>query len=249
MTRIRKSDRRPRWIAVVALAAVLIGGLAFHVQSSDDLRAWLTETARAPRFHLAVVEFIGLKTLIPAMLLQRAGLNVRIPLIDLDLDVLIENLSSHRRVASCIAARIPPDRLVVEIEERVPIARLAGRHEGVSVDGARFELVADEGDDLTSVRGDVKWALPLLRAARELGITVATVDVRSPTDLRIRPFGQDIRVRIGPDPEASLRAWLRIRSSGLLERYKAREVDLRFPGSVSLRKFRNIKQGGEDGSS
>ena len=249
MSHSRKSARRPRWIALVSLGAVLIGGLVFHVRSSDAARAWLAEKARAPRFHLAVVEFIGLKTLAPAQLLGRAGLHASIPLIDLDLDALIEKLSSHSRVASCIAARIPPDRLVVEIEERVPIARLAGRREGISVDGARFELVANEGDSLTSVRGEVKWALPLLRAAQELGIAVAAVEVRSPTDLRLRLAERDLRIRVGPDPDASLQAWLRIRSSGVIERYQAREVDLRFPGSVSLRKFQNTKQGGKDGSS
>ena len=249
MSHSRKSARRSRWIASVSLGAVLVGGLVFHIRSSDAARAWLAEKARAPRFQLAVVEFIGLKTLAPAQLLGRAGLHASIPLIDLDLDALIEKLSSHGRVASCIAARIPPDRLVVEIEEHVPIARVAGRSEGISVDGARFELVANESDSLTSVRGEVKWALPLLRAAQELGIAVASVEVRSPTDLRIRLAERDLRIRVGPDPDASLRAWLRIRSSGVIERYQAREVDLRFPGSVSLRKYQNIKQRGADGSS
>ncbi len=249
MSHSRKSARRPRWIALVSLGAVLIGGLVFHVRSSDAARAWLAEKARTPRFQLAVVEFIGLKTLAPAQLLGRAGLHASIPLIDLDLDVLIEKLSSHSRVASCVAARIPPDRLVVEIEEHVPIARLAGRREGISLDGARFKLVKNEGDALASVRGEVKWALPLLRAAQELGIEVSAVEVRSPTDLRIQLAGQDLRIRVGPDPDESLRAWLRIRSSGVIERYQAREVDLRFPGSVSLMKFQNTKQGGKDGSS
>ena len=249
MSHSRKSARRSRWIASVSLGAVLVGGLVFHIRSSDAARAWLAEKARAPRFQLTVVEFIGLKTLAPAQLLGRAGLHASIPLIDLDLNALIEKLSSHGRVASCVAARIPPDRLVVEIEEHVPIARVAGRSEGISVDGARFELVANESDSLASVRGEVKWALPLLRAAQELGIAVAAVEVRSPTDLRIRLAERDLRIRVGPDPDASLRAWLRIRSSGVIERYQAREVDLRFPGSVSLRKYQNIKQRGADGSS
>ncbi len=249
MSHSRKSARRSRWIASVSLGAVLVGGLVFHIRSSDAARAWLAEKARAPRFQLTVVEFIGLKTLAPSQLLGRAGLHASIPLIDLDLNALIEKLSSHGRVASCVAARIPPDRLVVEIEEHVPIARVAGRSEGISLDGARFELVANESDSLTSVRGEVKWALPLLRAAQELGIAVAAVEVRSPTDLRIRLAERDLRIRVGPDPDASLRAWLRIRSSGVIERYQAREVDLRFPGSVSLRKYQNIKQRGADGSS
>ena len=75
-----------------------------QARSGDAARTWLSEKLRAPRFRLEAVEFLGLEKLAPMKLLKRAGLGSRVPLIDLDLDVLIGKLSSHPRVASCVAS-------------------------------------------------------------------------------------------------------------------------------------------------
>jgi len=252
MTRKQKSRRHRRsrsWIVLAALCALGLGGVALHARSTHAARNWLSEKVRAPRFTLEVVEFIGLERLDPEVLLRLARLTSSLPLIDLDLDILIERMSSHPRVASCVAARIPPDRLVVEIEERVPVARRAERREGLALDGVAFPLMGDEGATLPELRGEVKWALPLLRAAQELGVELAEIEIRSQSDLLVRPVERALRLRIGPDAEASLRTWLRIRDTDLLGRYAAREVDLRFRGSVVLRELRKTTRGREDGSS
>jgi hypothetical protein len=254
LTRKRKPTRRPRraWIAITALGVLGVCGFALHARSGHPAQTWLSEKLRAPRFRLQAVEFLGLEKLAPMKLLERAGLGSRVPLIDLDPDVLIGKLSSHPRVASCVAARIPPRRLVVEIEERVPVARIAGTQDGVDIEGARFPLAASEAAALTSVRGDVRWALPLLRTAQELEVKLVAVDVRARDDLRFRPADREVEVRVGLDPAMSLRGWLRIRDSGLLQSHAARRVDLRFQGSALLRDFRKTKKskgGGQDGSS
>ena len=44
--------------------------------------------------------------------------------IDVDADRACRKLSGNSRVARCSAVRLPPDALLVEIEERRPVARL-----------------------------------------------------------------------------------------------------------------------------
>ena len=228
---------------------MLGAGVALYLHSSDAVRTWLSVELREPRYWLETVEFLGLAKLSPQSLVEQAGLSTAVPLIDLDPDALAAKFASHPRVASCIAARIPPDRLVIEIDERVPVAQLAGKAQGIDLEGVTFPLLSGEGAGLTTVRGKVEWALPLLRAAREHGVELAVVQARAANDLRFRPVGHQLQVRVASDPDTSLRGWLQIRESGLLRSYAAREVDLRFRGNALLRDFGTTKQGGEDDSS
>lgn len=236
-------------MTVASVGALLGAGISLYLHSGDAARAWLSAELREPRYRLETVEFLGLAKLNPQSLVEQAGLSTAVPLIDLDSDALATKFASHPRVASCIAARIPPDRLVIEIDERVPVAQLAGKAQGVDLEGVTFPLLSGEGADLTTVRGKVEWALPLLRAAHEHGVGLALVQARAANDLRFRPLGHQLQVRVGSDPDTSLRGWLQIRESGLLHSYAAREVDLRFRGNAVLRDFGTTKQGGEDGSS
>ena len=251
MRRRRKRSARSKrvWMTSVGIGAVLGAGVALYLHSGDAARAWLSAELREPRYWLETVEFLGLAKLSPQSLIEHAGLSTAVPLIDLDPDVLATKLASHPRVVSCIAARIPPDRLVIEIDERVPVAQLAGKAQGIDLEGTLFPLVDNEGAELPTVHGKVEWALPLLRAAKERGVKLAVVQARAANDLRFRPVGHQVQVRVASDPDTSLRGWLQIRESGLLRSYAAREVDLRFRGNALLRDFGTTKQGGEDGSS
>ena len=89
----------------------------------------------------------------------------------------------------------------------------------------------------------------IARLRQETKAKLAEIEIRSQSDLLVRPVERALRLRIGPDAEASLRTWLRIRDTDLLGRYAAREVDLRFRGSVVLRELRKTTRGREDGSS
>ncbi len=244
----KQPRRRPRfaWLGVPVAGMILGGGLALAANGGESSR-WLAAQLRAPRFALRAVEFLGLETINVRDLFERSGINGSLPLIDLDLDAIEERVCTHPRLVSCVAARIPPNRLVIEVEERVPVARLSdGR--GVDLEGARFPLAQGEGVKLTVLEGPVDWALPFLAAARAAGVELAEVEARAATDIRFRPKGQAMRVLVGPEPAASLRDWLRLRDTSLLRGYAAREVDLRFRGSAVLRDFRKSQRGEEDGS-
>jgi hypothetical protein len=241
MTRLRFG-----WLSLLAAtAAGTVAGLAYaagHAQLMGGLRDELRAALREPRFWLRRVDFIGLDSLRAAELWSLAGVEHGTPLIDLDTTRLSGAVAAHPRVASCRAVRLPPDRLVVEVEERVPIARDAQRGEGIDASGERFPLLPGEGEALPRLEGMTVLALPLLLAARAHGVALEAVDAR-PGDLRIRPAGSSALVRLGNDAERSLHTWQRVRASGLVEAYGAAEVDLRFPGDAVLRGIRR-KGGG-----
>ena len=108
-------------------------------------------------------------------------------------------------------------------------------------------VVAGERAGLARVRGAVRDALPLLEAAAELGIEIEAVDVNGPGDLVVRPSAEAIALRVGSDPRGALLDWLELSASGLIDRFGAREVDLRFGGSAVLRHMQPEPGGGEDG--
>jgi hypothetical protein len=247
MKRKKRRFRRQRWMLVPALGALIVGGFALNTSSGDSSPGWFAKKLRGPRFHLKVVEFLGLEKLEAAALHDRMGLTQSLPLIDLDVDEVAAKVCAHPRIANCIAARIPPDRLVFEIEERMPVARLAGRDAGMDLEGAVFPLVAGEAKTLTELRGNPQWALPLLRAAQAHEMRFSMVEARSAEDVRFQPMGQSVQVRVGAEPDLSLADWLQLSGSDLVRGYAAREVDLRFQGSAVLSDFRKTAGGVKDG--
>ncbi|MFQ5515713.1 MAG: cell division protein FtsQ/DivIB [Myxococcota bacterium] len=234
---------RVLWLGLGALA---LGGLALGASRGPEAAAWTLAQLRAPRFQLRTLEFLGLHSLAAEELAVRSGLIGGVPLIDIAVRSVRERVCTHPRIAACSVARIPPDLLVFEIEERVPVARLAERELGVALDGGVFPLQEKEAAGLTVLRGPVEPALPLLEVARRLGVELGTLLVRDASDLRFQPRGRDIEVRVGTEPERSLTAWLRLADSERLRASAAHEVDLRFRGHAVLRDFSKTKTGGDE---
>jgi hypothetical protein len=87
------------------------------------------------------------------------------------------------------------------------------------------------------VSGEPDRALPVLEAARALGVNVASVETLRDDAVRVRPLGRTALLVVGRDPRASLADWRRLADSGLVEETGAREVDLRFRGNPVLRDF------------
>ena len=242
-------QRRRRWpwlLAAAGLVATTVGaGLTYTASAANVELPELRERLRG--FKLRRVEFVGLERLDAEALWSGAKLARGTALIDVDGKHLAARLAEHPRVESCTVLRLPPDRLLIGVRERVPAAVDAKTGDGIDARGASFPLVAGEADALPRIDGSLHTALPLLRAARELGVRIRFIRAHDPRDLRFRSR-DGVDVRIGRDARDSLVSWIRLQESGLIELYGAREVDLRFAGSAVLRDLRETK-GVEDGAS
>ena len=168
-----------------------------------------------------------------------------IPLIDIDPDAQCERLRKLPRVAECRAARIPPNRLIVALSEREPIAVVDASGLGIDASGARFALAQGESAGLPRVRGETGPALEFVIAAQRAGLALASIESDRRGDLVFELRGRALRVRVRSDPAAALAAWERLLTSGMLDSYTPREVDLRFQGTAVLRNLGDNK--GDEG--
>jgi hypothetical protein len=126
----------------------------------------------------------------------------------------------------------------------VPVALEMSTGLGIAENGAVFPLRAGEAVRLPQVSGEARRALPILRAARALGVTLATVDAPRGRNVRVRALGRPTVLVVGRDEGASLADWQQLADSGLVESSGAREVDLRFRGSPVLRGIPKSTGGG-----
>lgn len=230
-------------VLFACVAGFAAGGLAVEA-GPGDLRP---DALRGPNFRLRKVEFTGLERLAPADLAGRIGARPGLALLDLDPEDFCERLTAHPRIEECAALRLPPDRLWVDVEERVPVARLGSSAKGVDADGVRLPLAADEASRLPRIDGSPEWALPLLEVAEASGLEVESVDARGPSDLRVRVRGVPALLRMGRDLERALRNWTELQSLASHEARAAGEIDLRFEGGAVLRKLE--KEGEQNGAS
>ncbi len=246
----RRPMRVPAWLVAALLVVAGVGGglvasrgLAFPRVAVPSLDAWL----RSERFSVHHVDWVGLRALRGEDLVGALGLRPGVPLVDVDADALAARLAPHPRIARARALRIPPDRLLIAVEERLPLGVLEGTGEGFDAEGKRFALAPGEAEGLPRVSGDPAAAADLLRAARERGLELGPVRAER-GDVRFRPAGRDLEVRIGADADAGLDAWLRVAASGLERRHGAALVDLRFRNSAVLRARANgdSNRGGRD---
>ena len=167
-------------------------------------------------------------------------------LLDVDPEVVVQILAKHPRIERARAARLLPDRLVIVVSERVPVALEMKSGLGIAENGAVFPLAKGEAARLPQVSGEAKRALPILLAARALGLSLATVDAPRAKNVRVRALGRPTVLVVGRDERASLHDWQQLAESGLIESTGAREVDLRFRGSPVLRGIPK-STGGEHG--
>jgi hypothetical protein len=241
------------------LAALALERLAPATEQSLAWGAWwrdirvelpdVSARLREPRFHLKRVEFLGLQVLDAGDLKRRLGIAPGVPLIDIDPDAQCERLRKHPRVAECRAARIPPDRLIMALSEREPIAVVDASGLGIDATGARFALAQGESAGLPRVRGKPGPALEFVLAAQDAGLALASIESDRRGDLIFELRGRALRVRVRSDPAAALAAWERLLASGLLDSHSPREVDLRFQGTAVLRNLRDNKGGKRDDAS
>ena len=244
----RKLDDRalPRPVlAALAFVAVLFAGLWAQHHGYLSARG-LSDALHTERFRLNHIDFVGIGALDPDALWRSVGIPGGTPLIDIDPARVVQALARHPRIARVRAARLPPDRLVIAIVERVPIALEMKSGLGLAESGERFALEAGEAERLPQVSGEARRALPVIAAARALGVNIATVDAPRAKDVRVRALGRPTVLVMGRDADASLGDWRQLAETGLVESTGAREVDLRFRGNPVLRGFPK-STGGDNG--
>jgi hypothetical protein len=230
---------------LLALVAFVFVGLWAQHHGYFELRA-LREGLRGERFLLRHVDFVGLAALEPDQLWRSLAIEPRTPLVDVDPEVVVQILAKHPRIARARAARLAPDRLLIVVSERVPVALEMKSGLGIAENGAVFPLAKGEAARLPQVSGEAKRALPILLAARALGMSLATVDAPRAKNVRVRALGRPTVLVVGRDERASLHDWQQLAESGLIESTGARVVDLRFRGSPVLRGIPK-STGGEHG--
>ena len=220
------APRASAWITGLSAAAEL-----------PDLDAWL----RRESFQMERVLFRGLEVLEGENLAELAGLRPGQPLIDVDPDLVRTRIEAHPRVASAQVLRLPPDRLIIRVQERLPVAALAGHEEGLDSAGRRFPLTPGEAQTLVVLEGDadpeelVAHAVPILAAADRTKIELSSVRIAAPDDIVLETRGAALRIRVGEEGPQALGRFAELRASEVLARVPAREADLRFSGQVVLR--------------
>ena len=229
----------------LALLALLFAGAWVQRHgyvNGEALRAGL----RGPSFALRHVDFVGVRTLDEAELCRQAGVSAGEPLVDLDPQRAADALAAHPRIAKVRAMRLPPDRLVISLVERVPVALEAQSGLALDASGERFPPLSDEVARLPLLSGDPRAALPVITAAREAGLNLASIDARRRGEVRVRTLGRAVELVVGRDPVASFADWRALSDGELVESQGAQEVDLRFRSNPVLRDFKRT-MGGEDG--
>ncbi len=244
--RRRRSGSIVRGLLLMAGAAIGSASvLSLALAADRTVAPMFAEALRAPRFQIRAVHWLGLRSLTANVLMPHLKITPNTPLLDIDVKRLCERVSKHPRVQACHALRVPPNRMVIRVRERDPVGRIAGTSDVFDVAGTRFPMLGAADRTLPAVRGDVGGAVPLLLALRAREIEIEALEVRNRDDLRFRFRGSEVLVRTGSDAERALEDWAQLRSAGALERFRPKEVDLRFKGSAVLRGARKKTEGGE----
>lgn len=191
--RFDRPHRRPSTLAQVAgpfgralLTVGLPAGLAFWVMTS-------------PRFQLRQVEVAGGSRVPAAWVVAAVGSLRGRPLLLVSLDEVERQLARHPWVAGAAIRKDLPDRLQVEIRERVPVAVLASDESSfwVDRDGRRIEeCPAGAAPDLLRITGAVEdtaavaAALDVARRMRESAApwaaSLTEAEILGPDDFRFR---------------------------------------------------------------
>ena len=243
-----RPERRTLKLAVITgcgLASALTGSTF-----GDDLLALL-----APEHsRVATLAVAGNVHTEPAVLASATGLAAGAALADIDPDDLSRMLEALPWVREARAATLTPNRVMIAIEERVPVAvaKLAdgSRHlvdaSGVAFAPAPPETRGPERGGLASLPAAPEahaglaagvalleqWSAAKLPAALVVVIASSTPDELPAVQLADRP----LRVVIGRgDATAKLARLARILALNEPALASAREIDLRFPGEGVLR--------------
>ena len=139
----------------VIRSIILIGAIGCLGASINYLYHYLTSS---PYFNLTQIEIEGNKYLDKEAVQKFLGLNASVNIFSLDVKGLNQRLVLHPWVRDGVIKRVLPDKILVSIVERDPVAL---------VDlGPKF-LVAQDGQILTPLKGTGGLQLPLITGVGE----------------------------------------------------------------------------------
>jgi cell division septal protein FtsQ len=230
---------------VLALLALVFAGFWAKHHGYLETPA-LHGFTRGELFRLHHVDFVGVRALDRDALWKLTGVAASTPLVDIDPERAALAVGKHPRVSRARCLRIPPDRLVISIVERTPVALEAASGLALDANGVRFPPLPGEAERLPQLSGEPRFALPVLAAARELGLNLASVDATRAPEIHVRTLGRNVRLVVGRDAHASFVDWRALSDADVVENVGAQEVDLRFKSNPVLRDLRQ-PAGGDHG--
>jgi hypothetical protein len=244
----RPTRGRVRRLRGLLLGASLAGGALSGALGGGALLA-RAFPERAAQVRLAVA---GNRHASGLELAAAAGVGPRVRLGGLDLAAVRAGVEAHPWVRRARVAALPPDQLVVAVEEReaVALAAVGGALWLVDRDGAAFVhapertalplLAGAAARDDARLADGVAWleALARHRLPAPLELALADADpARAPAfSLPEASAAPGARVLLGAgERDAKLARLARLLAAGLPETASAAEIDLRFGADVILR--------------
>ena len=242
--RLRRAGRWLTWIAAV------LTGVAAGVFGWPQLGSQVAPEHTA----VATLELSGNQQAAPEALAALAGIRPGTPLGAIDLEALRQRIASHPWVASARVTALPPNRLLVGVEERTPRALTR------TAEGLRFV----DGSGVAFAPAPAAGGIPELRGASDPqaerpdpglveGIQILDALARE-------GLPAPLHVEVGPDPagahpafawrrgetlqrvvlgagqlEIKLARLARLVQADLRQAREAAQLDLRFGGRVILR--------------
>lgn len=208
---------------------------------------------QSPFFRLASVEVIGAETLSAAAIAEWTGLEMGANLLELDVRAIGDAIRLHPQVKEARVRRKLPASLLVELEERVPVAYLSGGEAFWAIDGDGVALF--ETPTLSSSRPlitvDIALALqpgdkiehPGLALAVEFARALSAKGLASLSEVHATSEGltaytrDGISISLGGDGEMAEKARM---MEELLDQIQRRQlsvahIDLRHPRSPVFR--------------
>ncbi len=131
------SRRWGPWVAVGTLLLLLIVGVVLH----------------SPWLSVRNIEIVGAERVDAAGRLHRAGIGTGAIMIWLDTGAVEEAISADPWAVGVAVERVFPNRLVVEVDERIPVAWVEGLVTWMLVgdDGTVVEVAAEPGEGVLTV--------------------------------------------------------------------------------------------------
>lgn len=166
----RASDRRSERLHRVGVVFLLIAGLSglawLSARGAHQVKRWLF--ADNHEFVINHIDASSTGRLTPAHLVEFGGLARGVNLFELDLEDVRAKLSMIPVVQDASVQRQLPDKLIIRVNERIPVARIAHGRGG-------FYFSVDQSARVLGLAGPPLSSLPVILGIRDMGISPGVV--------------------------------------------------------------------------